>query len=109
MDKWLVGHLCELQLLLHLLLLGLFPRPLAMRVLLLETLVLGTATAPLLPRRCRGRLLLLLELQVLWCFALNCADLVGLLALSLFPFASQGGGSPCCVDGSMDFVKGGSL
>ena len=108
-DKWLVGHLCELQLLLHLLLLCLLPGPLAMRALLLGTLVLGTATTPLLPRRHRGGLLLLLELQVLWCLALDCADLVGLLALLLFPFASQGGSGPCHVDGGMDLVKGGSL
>ena len=37
-DKWLVGHLGKLQLLLCLLLLHLFTRPLAMRALLLGTL-----------------------------------------------------------------------
>ena len=109
MGKWLVGHLGELQLLLCLLLLHLFTRPLAMRALLLGTLVLGTATAPLLPRRHRGILLLLLELGVLWHFALDHTDLVGLLAFLLFPFSSQGGSSPCCVNGGADFIEGGSL
>ena len=110
MDKWLMGHLCELQLLLCLLLLCLFPRPLATRALLLETLVLGAATTPLLPRRRRGGLLLLLlELWVLGCFALDRTELVGLLALLLSPFTSQGGNSPCCVDGYMDLVEGWGL
>ena len=108
-DKWLVGHLGKLQLLLCLFLLHLFTRPFAMRVLLLGTLVLGAATAPLLPRRHRGRLLLLLELGVLRRFALDCADLVGLLAFSLFPFSFQGSGGPHHVDGSTDLVEGRGL
>ena len=86
MNKWLVGRLCELQLLLCLLLFCLFSGPLAVRPLLLRTLVLGTATAPLLPRRHKGGLLLLLEFRVLQHFALDHTDLVGLLALLLFPF-----------------------
>ena len=109
LNRQLEGCLGKLQLLLHLLLLRLLSRPLATGPLLLRTLVLGTATAPLLPRRRRGGLLLLLELGVLWRFVLDCADLVGLLALSLFPFASQGGSSPCHIDGSTDLIEGGSL
>ena len=108
-DKQLEGCLSKLQLLLCLLLLRLLARPLATGPLLLRTLVLGAATAPLLPRRYRGGLLLLLELGILWCFALDCADLVGLLAFLLFSFTSQGSGSPCCINGGMDLVKGGSL
>ena len=103
-NKWLEGHLSKLQLLLHLLLLRLLARPLATGPLLLSILVLGAATTPLLPRRCRGRLLLLLELGVLQCFVLDNTDLVGLLAFSLFPFSSQGSSGPCRVDGSMDLV-----
>ena len=109
LNRQLEGCLCKLQLLLCLLLLCLLSRPLAVGPLLLRALVLDATTAPLLPRRCRGGLLLLLELGVLGCFALDCTDLVGLLALSLFPFASQGGSSPCHIDGGMDFIEGGSL
>ena len=109
LNGWLEGRLGELQLLLCLLLLCLLPRPLAMEPLLLRTLVLGAATTPLLPRRHRGGLLLLLELGVLWHFALDHADLVGLLAFSLFPFTSQGGSSPCHVDGGTDLIEGGGL
>ena len=105
----LKGCLCELQLLLHLLLLRLLSRSFAAGPLLLRTLVLSTATTPLLPRWCRGGLLLLLEFGVLWCFALNCTDLVGLLVFLLFPFTSQGSSGPCHVDGSTDLIEGGSL
>ena len=63
MDEQLKGHLSKLQLLLCLLLLHLFARPFATSPLLLRILVLGTATAPLLPKRHRGSLLLLLELR----------------------------------------------
>ena len=109
MNGWLESHLGKLQLLLCLLLLCLFARPLATGPLLLQALVLSAATTPLLPRWHRGRLLLLLELRVLGHFALDCADLVGLLAFSLFPFTSQGSSSPCHIDGSTDLVKGGAF